>query len=69
MTRAQMEAARERVRVVINRLFGRATLDKLPLQEQNTVVGAFVTAVLGHPDGRLPRAPAGAGRKARRFAR
>lgn len=68
MTRAQMEAARERV--------GRVLVDEcnvapymLDTTHREALAGKLVTAVLGHPDGKAPRQPAGAGRKARRFAR
>lgn len=63
MTRAQMEAARGRVAVVLR--------DAYPdvVMVDQTVCGRLVSAVLGHPDGKAPRQPAGAGRKARRFAR
>lgn len=50
MTRAQMEAARGRVADVLDEWLGAAKRDML--------CGRLVRAVLGHPDGKVPKAPA-----------
>lgn len=64
MTRAQMEAARARVGVLL-----RESLDGIGPIVTDEFCGRVVRAVLGHPDGKPPRQPAGAGRRSRRFAR
>lgn len=71
MTRAQMEAARERVwHVLDDRMTsGVPEWANLGSEDRATLCGRLVSAVLGHPDGKAPRQPAGAGRKSRRFAR
>lgn len=65
MTRAQIAAARERVAVLLRESLEGTSLELITDQ----FCGRLVSAVLGHPDGKAPRQPAGAGRKARRFAR
>lgn len=61
MTRAQMEAARGRVAVVLR--------DAYPdvVMVDQTVCNRLVSAVLGHPDGKVPRAKQ-PGREAQRVA-
>ncbi len=68
MTRAQIEAARIRVGEVLHDRIGR-DLDRLAVKKYGELCSALVSAVLGHPDGKVPRWPAGAGRRARRVAR
>lgn len=70
MTRAQMEAARQRVGAVLVEEFQDSLRWNLMSQQKRDAIGArLVSAVLGHPDGKASRQPAGAGRRARRFAR
>lgn len=68
MTRAQIEAARERVADVLDDHVGHL-IAKVAPEDRTVLHGALVSAVLGHPDGKAPRQPASAGRRARRFAR
>jgi hypothetical protein len=68
MTRAQIEAARERVENILWDEFTDA-VRLMNTAQRSALSGRLVAAAIGHPDGRAPKAPAGAGRKARRFAR
>lgn len=54
MTRAQMEAARERVAGVLED--PRVPLGILSKAEIDALCSRLVAAVLGHPDGKTPRA-------------
>lgn len=57
MTRAQIEAARERVwRVLDDRMTsGIPEWANLGSGDRDTLCSRLVTAVLGHPDGRAPK--------------
>lgn len=57
MTRAQLAAARERVAGVLED--PRVPLGILGKPEFDALCSRLVTAVLGHPDGRAPRAKLG----------
>lgn len=54
MTRAQMEAARERVASVLEEVAPRSW-DGWPPGLRDTLCGRLVTAVIGHPDGKVPK--------------
>lgn len=55
MTRAQMEAARNRVaRVIVDGID--VPPFQMDLRDRDALCGRIVAAVLGHPDGRAPKA-------------
>ena len=54
MTRAQIAAARARIDRELDERVG-PSLVHLPAPDRAALVGALVTAVLGHPDGRAPK--------------
>lgn len=57
MTRAQMEAARKRVAGVLAEYGpGYEVLHAGSMEKVEALCSRLVTAVLGHPDGRAPRA-------------
>lgn len=56
MTRAQMEAARERVAEELEERLP-MTWHKMTAGGRSSLCSALVTAVLGHPNGKVPKTP------------